>query len=502
MKKITKHTTNLMLSLLSPGLILAGNKQSEPAGQDKCQRPNILFIVSEDNGMEIGCYGAGIKTPNLDKLAQTGTRFANSYVTQAGSSPSRASFFTGLYPHQNGQIGLATWEYSMYDSNTPNFVNDLKSSGYKTGIIGKIHVNPESAFKFDWHEIDGGNFQRKDLGRYAKAASKFMIESNEPFYLQVNYPDAHDPFLPQVDGRPKKILTKDDVETLPYFGVSSDLLKQQTANYLNCIMRLDELIGDLMEELKKSGKYENTLVVYIGDHGADMLRGKRTVYEGGLRIPMIMSWPALDKSKIVYDGFVSVIDIYPTFMAASGNKIPKNLPGKSLIPAIKGDLKPVRDYLFAEFHVHSNHNPYPQRSVRDANFKLIYNPVAGHRNPGYDYTIGKKIEPVDFNQALKKAPEEVQSAYQLMQNPPEYELYDLRNDPFEWKNLALLPEYASTVKKYSKILTQWQKCTQDPFIDKKIAERLFLEILNTKGKHVDINYHEYMKPSIKAKNKK
>jgi len=495
MKKIEISVTGILLSLLSPALLtFAGNKQNETTSQKKNPRPNILFIVSEDNGMEIGCYGTKVYTPNIDKIAQSGTRFANSYVTQAGSSPCRASFFTGLYPHQNGQIGLATWDYSMYDSKTPNFVNDLKKNGYKTGIIGKIHVNPESAFPFDWHEIDGGNFQRKNLGKYAPAASKFMTSSDEPFFLQVNYPDAHDPFLPQIDGRPKKILTKDDVETLPFFGVTSDLLKQQTANYLNCIMRLDELVGDLMEELKKSGKYENTLVVYIGDHGVDMLRGKRTVYEGGLRIPMIMSWPALGKSNIVYDGLVSVIDIYPTFMAASGIKIPKHLPGKSLLPAISGDVKPVRDYLFAEFHVHSNHNPYPQRSVRDANFKLIYNSVAGHTNPGYNFTIGKKIEPIDFNKALKKASLDVQQAYKIMQNPPEFELYDMKNDPYEWKNLASLPEYASTLNKYKKVLVKWQKETKDPFIDKKIAEKLFLEIMNAKEKRIEIKYHEYLKP--------
>ena len=117
------------------------------------QRFNILYIVSEDNGPEIECYGSPIKSPHLDALAGTGVRFTNAYVPQAGCSPSRASFLTGLYPHQNGQIGLATWNYSMYSREIPNVVTTLKKAGYRTGIIGKLHVNPENSFPFDFKNL-------------------------------------------------------------------------------------------------------------------------------------------------------------------------------------------------------------------------------------------------------------------------------------------------------------------------------------------------------------
>ena len=115
--------------------------------------PNILFIVSEDNGPEMGCYGTPIATPHLDGLAKQGTLFRNAYVPQAGCSQSRAAFLTGLYPHQNGQIGLATWKYAMYSKTTPNVVSTLKQAGYRTGIIGKLHVNPKEAFPFDFKAI-------------------------------------------------------------------------------------------------------------------------------------------------------------------------------------------------------------------------------------------------------------------------------------------------------------------------------------------------------------
>ncbi len=110
------------------------------------ERPNILLIVSEDNGPELGCYGVPhVKTPVLDRLAERGVRFENAYVPQAGCSQSRAAFLTGLYPHQNGQIGLATWKFQMYREQTPNLVRRLKKAGYRTGILGKLHVNPATA---------------------------------------------------------------------------------------------------------------------------------------------------------------------------------------------------------------------------------------------------------------------------------------------------------------------------------------------------------------------
>ena len=473
--------------IVSAVMVRAGEPSKDP-------HTNILFIVSEDNGPELGCYGAPVKTPNLDKLAAEGTRFQLAFVTQAGCSQSRASFLTGTYPHQNGQIGLATWDYSMYRENTPNLVNDLKNAGYRTGMIGKLHVNPESAFDLDWWEIKGSNFKRKDLGDYADAAYNFIMESDAPFYLQVNYPDAHDPFLPQVDGRPEEILTADMVEPLPYFGVSNTELKQKTADYYNCLMRLDEYVGDLIMKLKESGKYENTLIVYIGDHGADMLRGKRTCYEGGTRIPLIITWPGNGAKGLVYDGLVSTIDLYPTFMEITGNPIPDHLPGVSLAKVLKGDPEPVREYLFTEYHLHANFNPYPQRAVRNERYKLIHNLVWEYENPGYEFTIGKKIDPAGMEEALKKAPKNVVEAYERMKKAPEFELYDLEKDPYEWDNLAGKKKFRDEFDKLSGALSGWQSETKDPLADKKLAEKLFLEIVNANGKKIEIKYHDYMDP--------
>ena len=436
------------------------------------RQPNILFIVSEDNGPEMGCYGTPIQTPNFDKLADQGVLFERAYVPQAGCSPSRAAFLTGLYPHQNGQIGLATWKYHMYNPNTPNIPSSLKGAGYTTGIIGKLHVNPESAFDFDFKAISSANFQRKEMSRYTEEAEQFMHNADKPFYLQVNHPDAHAPFIREIDGLPNSPLDPEDVDALPYMGANHPRLKEMTANYYNCMMRLDTYVGDLIEALKRTGKYENTLIVYIGDHGADILRGKRTSYEGGIRIPMIVSWPGKKLNPVRLNELVSTIDLFPTFLDAAGHPVPGYLPGKSLLPLLHGEKVDWREFLFTEFHVHSNHNPFVQRTVRNKRYKLIHNLSHGEENPGYAFTFNRLVKNED-SEILKDAYQQVKKAYELMKKPPEYELYDLEKDPYEFKNLAIDVAYVNILEQLKSSLLNWQKETSDPLIDKEKARRLF-----------------------------
>ncbi|GAA5220188.1 sulfatase family protein [Membranihabitans marinus] len=461
--------------------------------------PNILFIVSEDNGPELSCYGAPVPTPHLDELAKNGVLFLNAYVPQAGCSPSRAAFLTGLYPHQNGQVGLATWKYHMYDKDAPNMINTLKEGGYRTGMLGKLHVNPEKAFDLDYWEIPDANFKRKDLSRYADLAGQFLRSSEKPFFLQVNYPDAHRPFMDQIEGLPTEPLNGKDVEILPYMGLDNAQLREETAGYYNSIMRLDHLIGDLLEELKASGKYNNTLIVYIGDHGGDILRGKRTCYEGGLKIPMIISFPGAMRTNHVSNDLVSSLDLFPTFLETAEMKTPKHLPGQSLWPILSGKGSFKRKFLFSEYHVHSNHNPYPQRAVRNRQYKLIHNLLHDKENPRYEFTIDH-FHFNDIDETIQSSPIYIQEAYRRMKHPPEYELYDLHADPFEWNNLAVDIRYKKTLNKLIRKLKDWQQKTNDPFIDKSVAERFFQDVTNTEEQKVDIPYSLYMDMSnIKTK---
>jgi len=468
--------------------------------------PNVLLIVSEDNGPELGCYGdPHARTPNLDKLASGGVRFNRAFVPQAGCSQSRASLLTGLYPHQHGQIGLATWGFRMYREDTSNMPRSLKVAGYRTGIIGKLHIQPESAFPFDFQEIPGSNFNRRRLGDYARFAELFITAADTPFFLAVNFPDAHDPWLRQADGLPRSPQTGAEVQAMSYMGVDPPALREMVADYYNSLARLDSCVGELLAVLDRSGKADNTLVIYMGDHGADMLRGKRTCYEGGLRIPLIVRWPGSAQPR-VSDELVSTIDIMPTVLAACGAAPVPELPGVPLQPLFADVPAAWRTHLFAEYHTHAAASNYhPQRSVRTDQFKLIENLLPDTLNPDYADTI-RKLEgdarergQSDFKGSLPRAIEaaspDVRAAYAVMEKPPRFELYDLHADPHEFRNLAETPEHAATLAELTQALTQWRHRTQDPLLDAQNLARLTAEVSAVKfksdGKQLTWGYPEY-----------
>ena len=452
-------------------VVVCARSLSTPASE----RPNILLIVSEDNGPELGCYGDPfVKTPVLDELAEEGVRFQNAYVPQAGCSQSRAAILTGLYPHQNGQIGLATWKFRMYREDTPNIVRSLKQAGYRTGIIGKLHINPASAFPFDMQEIPSANFSRKKLGDYARHAEDFFNAGGTPFFLSVNYPDAHRPFIKQARGLPTEPLTGDDVKPLPYFGIDTPRLRSDTADYYNCMNRLDSLIGDVLEALDRSGKADETLVIYLGDHGADLLRGKRTSYEGGVRIPLIIRWPGKATAKQVRNALVSTLDLMPTLLTVANAERVANLPGLSLLPLLRGETTQWRRFLFTEFHLHSAHNFYPQRTVRNDRYKLIHNLMPGETNPGYAFTLKRFFS--DLPKSIESAPAHIRDSYERMKTPPEFELYDLQTDSHEFRNLADDAKHAATLAELTTALADWRVRTHDPLLKPENLKQLKAEI--------------------------
>ena len=459
--------------------------------QHAAQQPNILLIVSEDNGPELGCYGDPYaRTPNLDRLADEGIRFNRAYVPQAGCSQSRASFLTGLYPHQHGQIGLATWGFRLYRKDLPNLPRLLKANGYRTGLIGKLHINPSSVFDFDMHRISGANFQRKQLSDYARFAADFMKQSKVPFFLSVNFPDPHDPWIRQVNGLPKHPQTGKDVKAMPYLGIDPPEWREMIADYYNSISRMDTLVGNLLSALEVSGKARDTIVIYLGDHGADMFRAKRTSYEGGLRIPLLLRWPNHVKPQI-REELVSTIDVMPTLLRAAGLHAGATLPGRPLQPLFGGGKPVWRQQLFSEYHTHGALNFFPQRAVRDNRFKLIENLLHGEPHPDYEATLRKMTGEVknsspevvvDFQEVISNASDEVRTAYGRMQKPPRYELYDLQNDPFEWHNLANLPKFRTKLRSLEKTLISWRKQTRDPLLSEENLQRLKAEVRSVRSK--------------------
>jgi len=437
-------------------------------------RPNILLIVSEDNGPEIGCYGVSeVTTPNIDRLAEEGLLFEKAFVTYSVCSPSRSTLFTGLYPHQNGQIGLATHRFRMYESfkTLPVY---MKEEGYRTGCLGKIHINPESAVPWDFHKIPQSNFDKKDLNAYARHAADFMGQGDDPFFIMVNFPDPHCPWQRQVEGMPAKPLTGKDLNgSIPFAGVDSDRMRELTADYYNSMNRMDESVGMLLDSLESSGKMENTLVIYLGDHGAQFSRGKCSNYESGLQIPFIAKWPGKIEEGKRSEEMISTIDLVPTLLSAAGIAVPEDLPGISLLPLFPqgGELAESREYIFAGGAGSAAFWFYPRRSVRDKRFKLIRNLNHHLENPKFYSYVFEMYGTGTLPDELKDASEEVQRAFETWRNPPEYEFYDLTNDPLEFDDLSSDPTYASEKERLKEVLLDWQVETLDPLNDPEILAR-------------------------------
>lgn len=428
----------------------------DESATDQVAKPNVLFIISEDNSDHLGCYGeTRVHTPNLDALAAGGVRYTRAYVPYSVCSPSRAAFLTGLYTRQTGHVGLATHRFSMYrDFKTlPAY---FKNSGYYTGFLGKTHINPERLVEdfIDHRAITHANFSKTtSIEKYAEQAGLVMQQaaaSKRPFMLIINYADAHRKFVGKSKHGFPTIPVDQEIAPFPWIGSDSPHLRDELRDYFNCINRLDEGIGMVLGKLDQTDARDNTIIVYIADHGADFPRGKGSIYENGTRIPMIVHYPKEFKQGKVERGMVSTIDIVPTLLQAANLRVPDHLPG---IPLQKIDSGEVS----ARSHIHTfttGSSPnllYLQFGIRDDRYKLVYNP---------DRSINRLAQSRYRNSQL---PEEEHVAGFL--HPPEYELFDLETDPYEWTNLAASPGHLAIKERLLDEMRAFQVRIKDPLVD-------------------------------------
>lgn len=450
---------------------LAGLTSQRVFAAASAPRPNILLITADDLGPYLGCYGDSIaRTSNLDRLAAEGVRFERAFVTHASCSPSRSSIFTGLYPHQNGQIGLAHLGYSMREG-MRTLPALLKQAGYRTGVIGKIHVAPDSAFPFDWK---GGLkvADTRDVRLVAERAGDFMSQSAGPFFLMANYFDPHRPLAHQVKGVPQQPFASDGIKPFPFLGLDTPQIREEVAGYYNCAARFDVGVGMLLDRLAQAGHGENTIVIVLGDHGPPFTRAKTTCYEAGLHIPLIVRWPGRAKAGLASGALVSTVDILPTVLDGAGIELPAPIAGRSLVPLLRGKDVPWRETLCAEYTSHGPRNFYPRRAIRDARHKLILNLLPDRPNPvlGVDGCAAwAASRDPDLDGTMMRG------VYDTYHHPSAVELYDLDNDPNEFHNLAGRPEHAAVENRLRRQLEQWREETNDPLVDPEALAALTRE---------------------------
>jgi N-sulfoglucosamine sulfohydrolase len=301
-----------------------------------------------------------------------------------------------------------------------------------------------------------------------------------------SFSDPHKPYRGQVEGLPEKMLGPGEVKPFFQHGeFNTAEIREEVAGYYNAVKRVDIGVGLLLDMLDRTGQAANTLVIFLGDHGPPVSRGKTTTYEFGTRIPFLVRWPDCAQPKVT-DAFVSTTDIVPTCLAAAGISLPIPLAGRDLSPFYRGHPDSWRQHLFTEF---TTHGPgfAPQRAVRGRRYKLIHNLVIGREKNGIGVD-GCPIREILDDEEWKDT--DTRRVFRLIEDPPEFELYDLKEDPLEYRNLAGDTSVSAVETALKGALMGWRRKTHDPLLDNAYLEKLM--------RHTDNHLVQYRAARDKA----
>jgi N-sulfoglucosamine sulfohydrolase len=455
------------LSLLAALPILAAAGPLLPAAEPP--RRNVVLLVADDLGFQLGCYGdPKVQTPHIDGLARNGVRFTQGFATVSSCSPSRASLYTGLYTHTSGQYGLAHAAHNFHTrDNVESLPRVLGRAGYRTGIIGKVHVLPQKVYPFDVEIARGigGNRSVAEMGRQAR---RFFADSGaRPFLLVVGFADPHRsakgfgnentyPGVKETRYGPGDV-------TLPYFLPDRDDARKDLADYYQAVSRLDQGVGHVLDALKETGNADNTLVVFLSDNGIPFPGAKTTLYDPGVHLPLIISSPEQKRRGLTNRALVSWVDVMPTALGWAGVKPPPGLPGRSVLPVLEDEKPAGWDVVYGSHQCHEVTMYYPMRMIRTRTHKYIRN--LAHQLP---YPFAADVyNSLTWQGILKRGDKSMgQRGLDPFVHRPAEELYHLEKDPHELKNLAGDPAHAGTLKDLRARLKAWQEQTRDPWLVK------------------------------------
>ena len=429
--------TNLSLIGLSLLAIQGG-------AQTKTAQPNFVIVIGDDcSYSDLNLHGGpNTKNPNINALAKEGMMFNYCFQAASMSSPTRHCLYTGIYPVRNGAYPNHTFCYDNINS----FVQYFRPAGYRTALYGKQHVAPKTVFSYDYL----GDYRNGEMD--FDKIKNYITGEPSPFFMVVASHESHSPWNVGDPSQwdPNKIV-------LPPHLVDTDRTRNQFVRYLAEIEVLDSQVGNVMKILKETGLFENTVFVFLSEQGNSFPFAKWTCYNQGLHSAMVVSYPPKIKPNTVSNALVEYVDILPTFLDIAGIKTEEGqLDGKSFFPVLQQKTDEHKTYTFA---IHTTRgiidgsDYFGIRSAATKQYRFILNLTPEAEFNNVNTNAGNQIWQ-SWKSAANSNPFAAQRVYDYQHRPAE-ELYDIVNDPYEFKNLANDPAYATIKKELSNALEQW-----------------------------------------------
>ena len=412
------------------------------------KKSNIIMLVPHDLGQHLGCYGIqAVHSENIDRLAAEGVRFQNSFCTAPQCSPSRASIFTGRYPHSNGVMGLTHADFAWdFNPGEKHLSEILRQAGYHTALMDYGHEARRGKEHQRFDEVLSGG-DGVERARHAVAFFKRHKQDEQPFFLEIPFDETHRSeygFEAAPEWRDKGIY-------VPPYIVDEAGSQEEFAGFQGLVHKLDTAVGLIRQGLEENGLAENTLLIFTSDHGIPFPRAKCSLYDPGLQVPLILWQKGASWMKgTVYDQLISNIDYLPTVLDFAGLDLPSNIQGRSFAPLLRSGPYEQNEVIFGEMTYHDYYDP--RRCLRTRDFKLIVN-----------FTVAPFF--MDPSQSWRPKCVTVNPANPSYAYHPPVELYDLTNDSLEFDNLADDPSYASKQRELLDRLFTWMQATQDPLLE-------------------------------------
>lgn len=439
------------------------------------EKPNILLITADDmNWNSVGVYNSEVAdiTPNIDRLASQGIRFDYAYVPLAMCTPSRQIMLSGNHSHQTMTRGFTELERLG-----PALPDILKENGYYIANINK----QQDYYDWDKAFTEGQTSKGRNIPANVNAVKSIMKDADEkPWFIMMNFNDPHRPFYDseaqkskedyqklKEEGKlstPSKIFKPEEV-TVPGFLPDLPEVRNEMAEYYSSVRRCDDGVGAILEALKQAKQEENTIVIFLSDHGISMPYAKLNCYQTSLRVPLIVKFPSLIKAGLRDDKhIVSTVDLTPTLLNMLGLEVPDYMAGNSFAPLFNGESQENRDFTIGYYYRNLRQkNMFPEFAVHMKDWVYIYNPwVNGKEVHNSDYTHSETLKAIwqaaDTVPSIKKRSDF--HKYRIIE-----ELYHVRQDPHSYTNLAYDNEFEPRVKDMRQILVDWMEETNHPALE-------------------------------------